>query len=105
MNHVSAWDVHYEKKYGFEMGREMHAKVITVKPLNSGNLQVFFCPLLKGVRYWEVVQQRFPQLGLNILPAIQGMSTIWDVGYWEFSLYLCVSGALEIAQTRIFCSA
>ena len=52
---IDVKDVHYEKKYGFEMGREMHAKVITVKPLNSGNLQVFFCPLLKGVRYWEVV--------------------------------------------------
>ena len=26
-------------------------------------------------------------MGLNVLSAIQGMSTIWDVRYWEFSLY------------------
>ena len=26
-------------------------------------------------------------MGLNVLSAIQGMSTICDVRYWEFSLY------------------
>ena len=26
-------------------------------------------------------------LGLNILSAIQGMSPVWDVRYWEVSLY------------------
>ena len=53
-----------------------------VKPLNSGHLPVLkICPLLRGVRYWKVVLKRLSHLGLNILSAIQGMSTIWDVGY------------------------
>ena len=44
------------------------------------------CLLLLGVPYWEVVQQRLSHLGLNILSAIEGMSTIWDVRYWDVSL-------------------
>ena len=39
------------------------------------------CPLLRGVCYWQVVQQRFSHLGLNISSVIQGMSAIWDVHY------------------------
>ena len=27
-------------------------------------------------------------MGLNVLSAIHGMSAIWDVRYWEVSLYL-----------------
>ena len=49
-----------------------------------GSLKI--CPLLRGVRYWEVVLQRLSYFGLNIVSAIQGMSAIWDVGYWEVSL-------------------
>ena len=44
------------------------------------------CPLLRGVHYWEVVQQRSSRLRL-MYSAIQGMSTIWDARYWEVSLY------------------
>ena len=48
--------------------------VYTVKPLNSG--------LLRGVRYWEVIQKGLSHLGPNILSAIQGMSAIWNIRYW-----------------------
>ena len=34
-------------------------------------------------RYWEIILKRLPHLGLKVLSAIQGMSTIWDVYYWE----------------------
>ena len=61
----------------------------TVKPLNSGHLRVLKslsvikrCPLLGGSL------QRLSRLGLNILSAIQGMPAIWDVRYWEVSLYI-----------------
>ena len=30
----------------------------------------------------------FSHLGLNVLSAIHGMSAIWDVRYWEVSLYV-----------------
>ena len=43
---------------------------------------------LRGVRYWEVVYQRLSHLRLNILSAIQDISAICDVRYWEVSLYL-----------------
>ena len=57
------------------------------KSLNSGHLRVLKnCPLLRGVRYWEVILKRLSHLGLNGLSAIHGMSAIWDVHYWEVSL-------------------
>ena len=46
------------------------------------------CPLLRGVRYLEVVHQRSWHLGLNISSAIYCISGIWDGRYWEVSLYL-----------------
>ena len=52
----------------------------TVNPLK-------ICPLLRGVRYSELIWQRLSHLGLNILFAIQDMSAIWDVRYWKVSLY------------------
>ena len=44
------------------------------------------CPLLRGVRYWEVILKRLYHLALKILSAIHGMFAIWDVHYWEVSL-------------------
>ena len=41
----------------------------TVNPLK-------ICPLLRGVRYSELIWQRLSHLGLNILFAIQDMSAI-----------------------------
>ena len=59
-----------------------------MKPLNSGHLRVLKnvsfierCPLLRGNL------KKLSHLGLNVLPAIHGMSAIWDVRYWEVSLY------------------
>ena len=45
------------------------------------------CSLLRGVCYWEVISKRLSYLGLNILSAIQGMSDIRDVRYWDVSPY------------------
>ena len=39
------------------------------------------CPLLRGARYWEVIQKRLSHLGLNVLPAIEGMSAIGRFHY------------------------
>ena len=76
-----------KKKYGLAVIFKHFCYI--VKLLNSGNLWVFKnSPLLRGVRYWEVIWQRLSHLGLNNLPGIQGMSTIWDVRYWEVSLHL-----------------
>ena len=47
-----------------------------------------FCPFLRGVHYWEVILKRLSHLELNVLPAIQGMSAIWDVRYWEVALFI-----------------
>ena len=58
------------------------------KSLNSGHLRVLKnCPLLRGVRYWEVILKRLSHLGVNVLTAIHGMSAIWDAHHWEFSRY------------------
>ena len=61
--------------------------IITMKPLNSGHLQVLKnltvierCPLLRG----NLKRLTF---GTTVLSAIQGMSAIWDARYWEVSLY------------------
>ena len=60
----------------------------TVKPLNSGHPRFLKnCPLLIGVRYRAVIQKRLFRLELNVLSVIHGMSAIWDVLYWEVSLY------------------
>ena len=60
----------------------------TVTRLDSGHLRVLIIfPSLRAVHYWVAVQQRLSHLGLNILSAIQGMSAIWDIRYWEASLY------------------
>ena len=63
-----------------------------MKPLNSGHLRVFKvlsvikrCPLVGGGL------TKLSHLGQNILSAIQGMSAIWDIRYWEVSLYYLVS--------------
>ena len=45
------------------------------------------CPLLRGVRYWEVILKRLSHLALNVLSASHGMSAIWDVHYWDVSFY------------------
>ena len=58
------------------------------------------CPLLRGVRYWEAILKRLSHLGLNALSAIQGMSAIWNVRYWEVSLYTSVF--LDIAKLADF---
>ena len=42
---------------------------------------------MRGVHYWEVILKRLLHLGLNILSAFHGMFAIWDVRYWEVSLY------------------
>ena len=62
-----------------------------MKPLNSGHLRVFKvlsvikrCPLLGGSL------TKMSHLRQNILSAIQGMSAIWDVRYWQVSLYYLV---------------
>ena len=45
------------------------------------------CPLLRDVRYWEVILKRLSHLGLKVLFAIQGMCVIWDVHYQKVSPY------------------
>ena len=42
---------------------------------------------MRVVRYWDVILKRLSNLGRNILSAIHDMSAIWDVRYWEVSLY------------------
>ena len=61
-----------------------------MKPLNSGNRRVLKkltvidrCPLLGGN-----FKKRLSHLGLIDLSTIQGISAIWDVRYWDVSLYL-----------------
>ena len=60
-----------------------------MKTLSSGHLRVLKdlsvierCPLLEGN-----LKNRFSYLELNVLSAIQSMSFILDVRYWEVSLY------------------
>ena len=62
----------------------------SVKPLNSGHLRVLknLFVVKRCPRYWEAVYQRLSHLGLHILSAIQGMSTVWDARFWEVSLFL-----------------
>ena len=65
--------------------------------LNSGRLRVVICPLLKGPRHWKVVKQRLSHLG-------QGMSVIWDVRYWQISLYkvkLLTKNRRNLHQIRV----
>ena len=52
------------------------------------------CPLLRGVDYWEVILKRLSHLRINILSAIHDMSAIWDVCYWEVSLYNKTTGIM-----------
>ena len=74
------------------------------KPLNSGHLRALKnCPLLWGGRYWKVIIKRLSYLGLKVLFAIHGMSTIWDVRYWEVSLYIICMTVL-LMQNFIFCA-
>ena len=55
----------------------------TVKPLNSGqSLSVIERCLPLGGNL-----KRLSHLGQTVLSAFQGMSAIWDVRYWEVSLY------------------
>ena len=42
---------------------------------------------MRGVCYWEVILKRLSHLWLNVLSTIHGMSAVWDVRYWEASLY------------------
>ena len=42
---------------------------------------------MRGVRYWELILKRLSHLGLNVFSAIHGMPAIWNVHYWEVSLY------------------
>ena len=59
---------------------------ITVKPLNSGPLRdLKNLPVIE--RCYLLILKRLSHLGLNILSAFHGMSAIWDVPYWEISLY------------------
>ena len=60
-----------------------------MKTLSSGHLRVLKdlsvierCPLLEGN-----LKNRLSYLELNVLSAIQSMSSILDVRYWEVSLY------------------
>ena len=71
----------------FIFGKKVNLRY-TVKPLNNTHLGVLKnlsvierCPLLVGNL------KRLSHLGLNVLSAIHGMSAIWDVRYWEVSLY------------------
>ena len=57
------------------------------------------CPLLRGVRDWEVILKRLSYLGLNVFSAIQVMSTFWDVRYWEVSLYAKINFRSENFQS------
>ena len=57
-------------------------------------------PLLRGVRYWEVILKRSSHLGLNVLSAIQCMYAVWDVRYWGFSPYLEIDWMYANNSTR-----
>ena len=54
---------------------------------------------------WELLGLTFlwrlSQLELNILSAIEGMSAIWDVRYWEVSLYKKTRG--KVRTYEVFC--
>ena len=42
---------------------------------------------MRGVRHWDLILKRLSHLRLSVLSAIHGMSAIWNVRYWEVSLY------------------
>ena len=54
------------------------------------------CPLLRDVCYWEVILKRLPHFELYVLSAIPGMSAVWDIRYWEVSLYINISTVIDI---------
>ena len=61
----------------------------TVKPLNSGHLQVLKnLSVIRGIHYWEVILKILSHLWLNVLSAIHGLFDIWNVRYWDVSLYI-----------------
>ena len=55
----------------------------TVKSLNSGLLWVL--KDLSVIKRYSLLEVSL-KFGTNILPAVQDMSAIWDVRYWEVSL-------------------
>ena len=68
-----------------------------VKALNSRHLRILKnYPLLRGVRYWEVNLKRLSHLELTVL------SAIWNVRYWEASLYLFICYVV-LVKTRKYC--
>ena len=74
----------------------------TVKPLNSGHLRVLkICPLLKDVRYWEVIQRRLSHLGLNVLSLFMAcpLFRISAIGRFHCNKYMIAS--TQITNTEI----
>ena len=85
----------------FKRVRYYVSKCNAAKPLNSGHLRLLKdlsvierCPLLRGNL------KKISHLRLNTLSTIQGMSAIWDVRYWEVSVYISVF--LDIAKFADF---
>ena len=51
------------------------------------------CLLLRG-------KKRLSHLGLSVLSAIHGVSSIWNVRYWEVSLYLDPAHLIPYSETN-----